>query len=181
MAPSERSPDHPATHFQLPREGARPFNFGRGRNKDFYLLSQPARDDRIWGGLGGVEREGKGEAVLLNASFGKGKQRILGLPGWSEAPEGLWNKQLITQMTLELGGFEIGAPEPSPRLGHLQFLRARCGPGGLKSQLSSQGSGSFHPAPVSSRKTPLAHEAASSTQFPRKIQLLAPLIKNEKF
>lgn len=78
---------HPATHFQLPGEGARPFNFGAGRNKDFYLLSQPARDDRIWGGLGGARgwggegREGKGEAVLLNASFGKGKQRVLGLPG----------------------------------------------------------------------------------------------------
>lgn len=57
------NPRCPTTHFQLPGEGTRPFNFGRGRNKDFYLLSQPARDDRIWGRRGGEGGEEGGGII----------------------------------------------------------------------------------------------------------------------
>lgn len=56
-----------------------PLTLEEGEIKTFIYYRSPQGMIGFGGGGGG--REGRREAVLLNASFGKGKQRILGLSG----------------------------------------------------------------------------------------------------
>lgn len=69
-----------------------------------------------WGVEG--EREGKGEAVLLNTSFGKGKQRILGLSGRTRGARHRGAVDRPTHHTSDSGGRGSGggggraSPEP---------------------------------------------------------------------